>query len=73
MTYDLYSGLDNQKNQKNSFQAASLEENSRIFQGKMEFKDFLRLCEPCNPAAVHFQTEMRTFPDQHGSTQFYYH
>ena len=42
--------------------------NFRIFQGKMqfkdfwrtslEFKDFSRLCEPCNPAAVHFHTEI---------------
>ena len=33
---------------KNSFQATTfkVEENSRTFQGKMEFKDFSRLCEP---------------------------
>ena len=38
---------------KNSFQATTfkVEENSRTFQGKMEFKDFSRTfqdCKPCN-------------------------
>ena len=33
---------------KNTFQATTfkVQENSRTFQGKMEFKDFSRLCEP---------------------------
>ena len=41
MTYIV---VENQKALKNSFQAISFkaEENSRTFQGKMEFKDFSR-------------------------------
>ena len=44
MIYILSSVLDNQKASKNSFQATTfkVEENSRTFQGKMEFKDFPR-------------------------------
>ena len=38
-----------QKHEKNTFQANKfkVEENSRTFLGKMKFKDFSRLCEPC--------------------------
>ena len=41
-------GQPRKRHQKNSFQATTfkVEENSRTFQGKMEFKDFSRLCEP---------------------------
>ena len=37
------------KHQKNSFLATTfkVEENSRTFQPKMEFKDFSRLCKRC--------------------------
>ena len=74
MIYILKTVLDKQKASKNSFQVTTfkVEENSRtfqglaqklrIFEGKMEFKDFQglslkfkdfsRLCEPCNNHAL---------------------
>ena len=56
MIYILSSVLDNQKASKNSFQATTfkVKENSRTFQGKMEYKDFSRLCEPCFHIMLHF-------------------
>ena len=56
MIYILSSVLDNQKASKNSFQATTfkVKENSRTFQGKMEYKDFSRLCEPCFHIILHF-------------------
>ena len=40
----IYIVLENQKASKNSFEATTfkVEENSRTFKGKMEFKDFSR-------------------------------
>ena len=44
-----YIVLENQKALKKYFPGTTFkaDENSRTFQGKMEFKDFSRLGEPC--------------------------
>jgi len=51
LSYHLYSILENQKAVKNTFQATTfkVEENSRTFQGKVEFKDISRTLTKIQP------------------------